>query len=254
MTLPWAAAALATIFAQQPARSTPPPRPDNPFSHLITNLAADARAIASPDTLLVLVAGGAGALAVHNSNDQRTYDWVKKQTPTSTVADLGNVMGNEAVQSGASLAVWIAGRATQNVKAEALGADLIRAHVLNGVVTTSLKYATQRQRPSGSNLSFPSGHTSSSFTTAAVIQNHYGLLAALPAYAVGGVVAYARIRTNHHWLSDTVFGATIGIVAGRAATRHNAGAWTVTPVKTPGGVAVYVTRTSTSRTASPARR
>ena len=262
-----ATAALVTALAQIPARSTPPPTPPaaqtvatppaapaNPFSNLFKNLGSDAKAMASPSTAVILGVGGIAALVVHSSNDQKLYDWVQKRDPTSRTSDVANFVGGEIVQSGGSIVVWGVGRALQKTGTETLGADLIRAHVLNGLLTQAIKVAVQRKRPSGANYSFPSGHTSSSMTTAAVIQDHYGLAPALPFYALGAGIAFARIRTNHHWLSDTVFGAALGIASGRASTRYHATHWNVTPVKTPGGVAVYVTRTSTSRTASPSRR
>ena len=263
----WATAALLTALAQAPARSTPPPAPPvvqtvpvpttapaNPFSNLFKNLGTDTKAMVSPSTAVILGVGGVAALVVHASNDQKLYDWVQKRDPKSQTSDVANFVGGEIVQGGGSIIVWGVGRAMQKTGTETLGADLIRAHALNGVLTQAIKVTVQRTRPSGSNSSFPSGHTSSSITTAAVIQQHYGFAWALPFYGLGGAVAFARIRTNHHWLSDTVFGAALGIASGRASTRYHATNWNVAPVKTPGGVAVYVTRTSTRRTASPARR
>lgn len=262
-----ATAALVTALVQTPVRSTPPPTPPvvqtvpaptpappNPFSNLFKNLATDAKAMVSPSTAVILGVGGIAALVVHTNDDQKLYDWVQKRDPKSQSSDVANFLGNDVVQSGGSIVVWGIGKRAHNLTVETVGADLIRAHLLDGILTQGIKFAVQRKRPSGANYSFPSGHTSSSFTTAAVIQDHYGLAPALPFYALGSAIAFARIRTNHHWLSDTVFGAALGIASGRASTRYHATHWNVTPVKTPGGVAVYVTRTSTSRTASPSRR
>ena len=57
--------------------------------------------------------------------------------------------------------------------------------------------------------SFPSGHTTVAFQTAAVLSYRYklGFIAYIPAT----LVALSRIILNAHWLSDTVMGAIIGV-------------------------------------------
>ena len=57
---------------------------------------------------------------------------------------------------------------------------------------------------------------------------------------MAGFVSWSRIRTNHHWLSDVVAGAAIGLISGRSATRHHESSWTIAPVKTTGGAALYI--------------
>ena len=85
--------------------------------------------------------------------------------------------------------------APRTARVGALGADLVDAQIVNGVLTQGIKAAVNRTRPNGSNHSFPSGHTSATFATAAVIQQHYGWKVAAPFYALGGyvsVVAHGR--------------------------------------------------------------
>jgi hypothetical protein len=46
-----------------------------------------------------------------------------------------------------------------------------------------------------------------------------------------------------HYLSDVVFGAAVGSIAGRTVVHHAADYWAFTPVSVPGGgVALMVTR------------
>ena len=85
-------------------------------------------------------------------------------------------------------------------------------------MTTAVKYAVRRYRPDGTQYSFPSGHSSVSFASATVLQRHYGWKAGGLAYGVATYVAASRIQEKRHFLSDVVFGATIGIVAGRTVT------------------------------------
>lgn len=254
MTFPLASAALIGLLSQTPAQPAPvapiaqaaPVAPRNPFEYFFPNLGHDLAALGTVDTAWIAGFGGLSALVLHNNSDERLHTWVLQQdvsspsTPGSATA--GNFIGNGVVQAGGAIGVWLAGLSTHNVKVEVTGADLIRAQALNGLLTQAIKIGTQRMRPDGGSHSFPSGHTSASFATAAVIQRNYGTVASMPFYALGGFVGWSRIRSNHHWLSDAVAGAALGIISGRAATRDHVTHWTVTPVKTPGGAAIYFTR------------
>lgn len=91
---------------------------------------------------------------------------------------------------------------------------------MTAVCTEALKRLTHRQRPDGSNYrSFPSGHTSSSFAVAAVLQQYYGLGVGLPAYGLATLSGLARMQSHRHYLSDVLFGAGLGILFGRAFGR-----------------------------------
>jgi membrane-associated phospholipid phosphatase len=56
--------------------------------------------------------------------------------------------------------------------------------------------------------SFPSGHSASEFSTAAVLSRHCGWKVGVPATVVAAYVATARVKDNRHYLSDVIFGAT----------------------------------------------
>jgi membrane-associated phospholipid phosphatase len=101
----------------------------------------------------------------------------------------------------------------------ALGADLVEAQIVTQTVVQGLKYSVRRPRPDGSNnLSFPSGHTASTFATATVLQRHLGWKVGVPAYAFATYVGAARMSADKHHLSDVLVGAGLGIVAGRSVT------------------------------------
>lgn len=94
-------------------------------------------------------------------------------------------------------------------------------------MTYALKHIIKKERPDGSdNHSFPSMHTSISFTGAAFIQRRYGWKWGIPAYAVSTYVGWSRTFAKRHDWWDVVAGAAIG--AGSAyiftrpfATKHN---------------------------------
>lgn len=95
------------------------------------------------------------------------------------------------------------------------------ALTLTYLATTGLKLARDNETPNGKNYAWPSGHTSSSFTVASVLDEFYGPKVGIPAYVAASVVAYRMMDTGDHWASDVVFGATLGWVVGHTvAGRH----------------------------------
>jgi membrane-associated phospholipid phosphatase len=214
---------------------------DRPITHFFQNFGKDLRALGSPETAFVLIAGGAAAGAVHPLDDN-VATWVHDQPGTSTAADVGNAIGSGWTQDLGAVVVWAAGKGVHNDALAHIGSDLIRAQAVDSLLTGGLKIATQRTRPDGGSDSFPSGHTSATFATAAVIQSHFGWAAGAAGYGVASFVGWSRIRSDRHWLSDVVFGSAIGVVSGRSVARTHTSKWTVAPAKTQGGFAVYVTR------------
>ncbi len=56
---------------------------------------------------------------------------------------------------------------------------------------------------------------------AAVVEEYEGLPAALPVYALAGMVGYSRIDYQAHDLSDVLFGAALGYVIGHSVARQH---------------------------------
>jgi membrane-associated phospholipid phosphatase len=117
-------------------------------------------------------------------------------------------------------ALFVAGRFSPQGRFRSATYDFAQAMIVNGAYTGILKYSVQRTRPDGSdNLSFPSGHTSTAFSLAAVANHHYGWKAGVPAYLLASGIGLSRIESNSHHLSDVVAGATIGLIVGRTVSR-----------------------------------
>tara|TARA_R110000868_G_scaffold1647_1_gene13241 strand:- start:11068 stop:11679 length:612 start_codon:yes stop_codon:yes gene_type:complete len=87
-----------------------------------------------------------------------------------------------------------------------------KGFILNQALTIGLKMAIDKPRPDLSdNASFPSGHTSTTFQSAAFIQKRYGWEYGAAAYALAGFTAYTRIQGDKHDGWDVLAGAIIGV-------------------------------------------
>jgi membrane-associated phospholipid phosphatase len=53
------------------------------------------------------------------------------------------------------------------------------------------------------------------FATATVIERHLGWRKSLLGMGIASYVAMSRIHDNRHYLSDVIFGAAVGSIAGR---------------------------------------
>lgn len=87
-----------------------------------------------------------------------------------------------------------------------------KGFLLNQALTIGLKMAIDKPRPDlSNNSSFPSGHTSITFQSAAFIQKRYGWKYGAAAYALAGFTGYSRIQADKHDGWDVLAGAIIGV-------------------------------------------
>jgi membrane-associated phospholipid phosphatase len=95
-------------------------------------------------------------------------------------------------------------------------------------VTYILKYSVNETRPNGAGQSFPSAHTSISFSAAEFMRKRYGWEYGVPAYGLASFVAYSRVEANEHHPHDVVAGAAIGIASSFILTKPYKG-WNIQP-------------------------
>ena len=92
---------------------------------------------------------------------------------------------------------------------------LLISNLITSAITHTIKNTSIKTRPSGSSHSFPSGHTSFSFTNASVLYNEFkdtSPYLAYSGYLFSSTTGALRIVNNKHWLSDVLAGAGIGIL------------------------------------------
>lgn len=170
--------------------------------------------------LTLLIAGGASAWTWEETDER--HDSVRTALDGSRadfLMDLGNVYGDGRVIGGLALASLGVGQATGHAGWQAFGADLSRSFVYGAVASTGLKVAVDRRRPSGGSYSFPSGHTTSAFSTVPVIWHHAGWKVGLGAGTMASLTALGRMEENRHFASDVIAGAALGLLVGRAVVR-----------------------------------
>ncbi|HXC03742.1 MAG TPA: phosphatase PAP2 family protein, partial [Bacteroidia bacterium] len=84
-------------------------------------------------------------------------------------------------------------------------------------IATGLKYTTKILRPDNSAYnSFPSGHTTSAFTGAEMMNQEYkgsSFLYSVFGYGTATATGVLRMMNNRHWLSDVMVGAGIGMIS-----------------------------------------
>lgn len=208
---------------------------------LFRDLGDDFRRLPSLESAIILGAAGSASVAIRGQDAAVTRTW-SASPALDGLFEPGATIGGAAVQLGGALATFAVGRVTKSSRLSMVGADLLRAQIVGTVLTQGIKVSTGRQRPDGARFSFPSGHTSSSFATAAVLQRHFGWKAGIPAYGLAAFVAGSRLQENKHYMSDVIFGAAVGIVSGRAVTVGSGrGAFSVAPFAVRGGGGVGLT-------------
>jgi membrane-associated phospholipid phosphatase len=234
-------ACLLPLAAYGQDATGPATHAETSFASLFTQLPRAFASFGDRPSLIILGVGGAASLAI-STQDEELAKGAPHDGAIDAIFDGGGTAGDGFVQVGAALGTWVIGRAIDSPRTALVGADLVRAQIVNGVVTTGIKLAVNRTRPDGGSHSFPSGHTSSMFATATVLARHFGWKVGVPSMAGATYVAISRQTENHHWASDLTFGAAIGIVAGRGVTiGHGRRQLALSPAAYPGGAGLSVT-------------
>lgn len=232
------AIAEGTLLAQVQQPAGPPPTPRHTgFKALVKDLASDVKHLPSKENLFWLGVGSGLALTAHPFDDNVTESLVGSDFAQNFFKP-GKYLGQFPTLFTLAMSTYAFGRIKDQPRVSHTGMDLLQALFVSEALTQTVKTLTNRERPDHSDKrSFFSGHAADTFAFATALERHLGWKGAVPAYIFSSYVAISRVPANRHWLSDAVFGASVGVIAGRTVTRHGREfPVVVTPVA--GGVAV----------------
>lgn len=193
---------------------------DHELSRYAANLGRNLKGVLGRGNMRPLLLGAGLALS-GSLLDHRTETYFA-QHPYPAAGRAGARVGGTLVVAGLTAGLFGAGALSHEGRFHDVTYDLSQAVLVNTAYTFALKNTVHRMRPDGSNaLSFPSGHTSTAFAAATVLQSHYGLKAGIPAYGIASFIGASRMASKAHHLSDVVAGAGLGYLVGRTVVSHD---------------------------------
>ena len=172
------------------------------------------------------VPAGGAVLSSLDDFDERVSEWATDYTPIFGSKDSASQMANyllaalEAEVFVTALATPSGEDSKQWIKSKAKGLTVeLGAEAATVLTTEALKDITNRSRPSGEGSSFPSGHSTAAFSSVALANRNLESIPMSKNLRIGleignellaAAVAWARVETNAHYLSDVLAGAALG--------------------------------------------
>lgn len=186
-------------------------------------LIADSKeAFLRPDNMTALLLAGGASIAMHQESDEKIADYFARHRNFHNLKDESlNIIGHPTTHFAASTIWYFLSVENHDDLNKERAWTMRTALTITWLATTSLKLIRDNETPNGKDYAWPSGHTSSSFTVASVLDEFYGPKVGIPAYVVASLVAYRMMDTGDHWGSDVVFGATLGWVVGHTVASRN---------------------------------
>jgi len=122
------------------------------------------------------IGGGLAATLVARDLDEEAQSYFNKKRRIGDLQNLGNhYLGTGVPGLIVGAGLWVFGGMTHDWYHAHAGQAQLEALLTTGILTAALKGAVSRRRPDGSeHFSFPSGHTSTVFASAMVLQEFYG--------------------------------------------------------------------------------
>jgi membrane-associated phospholipid phosphatase len=186
--------------------------------------------------LLPLAAGTGAAIAYDRQALQHVSTDASSLSAFRRVSNMTGMYLPIAAGTGALLA----GSVRHDEHLRETGALAMTAMLDTQLLTTALKFATSRARPSisgtapdagtfwpdgkhtSSTDSFPSGHTANAFAVAHVIANEYpGWKVKLAVYGLAAATGFERVAGREHFPSDVLVGGAIGYFVGGYVFNHH---------------------------------
>jgi membrane-associated phospholipid phosphatase len=171
--------------------------------------------------LLLLAGGGSIAFRETGIDDRAAEHFEENGKMSKTLDNFTDIAGSPGTHFAAT-GIWylMAANKKDDVNLQRSWI-MLRALSVTGAMTLGLKAAVHDHTPNDKSWAWPSGHTSSSFTVAAVLDEFYGPKIGIPAYMGAGFVGYRMMESGDHWASDVLFGGVLGYVVGHTIAGKN---------------------------------
>jgi len=220
------------------------------LKHMPADLWRDTKRVyTKPLNLVILGTAYGGSLALQEAGPDDTVEHhFRRDRPfgrheihrhfSSGWRDAFGAAGNPATHFALAGLWYLAGQQTMDDKTYEVGKTLFSALAINGATVLLGQAATADKSPNGERGTFPSGHTSSTFVLASVLDEAYGPAVGIPLYLLGGLVAHERLEDGEHNLSDVLMGAVLGTVIGHSVASGRDPeffGWKVLPYASPEG-------------------
>jgi len=180
------------------------------------------RTFSKPDNIKTLLLAGAASVAMNQGADNEIAQSFERHSVFHGFTDRGfKTLGNPGFHFAAAGLWYMLAAENQNKADMAKAQTMLKALCINDLTIFSLKAIRNNRTPVGNHWAWPSGHTSSSFALASVLDEFYGPQVGIPAYTLASLVGLRMMDTGDHWASDVVFGAALGWVVGHSIAEKN---------------------------------
>jgi hypothetical protein len=199
------------------------------------------RVYANPVNLAILATGVGGTMAMRETGpDDTVEDHYRPghHTFSSGFRNFFDAYGNPGTHFAIAGAWYVLGEQLQDDKTYNVSKTLASALIINGLTTYAGQAASWDRAPNGSWGTWPSGHTSSSFCIASVMDEAYGHVVGVPMYGLATLVAMERLDDRNHYFSDVVMGGVLGLVVGHSVASGREPeffGWKILPYANPEG-------------------